>query len=188
MDAPTVLSNSPEDAAVGVPLNASLVANFSEPMDSATLDVTTFTVTAGAAATPVRGTVVYSHSRAVFWPSAHLTRGETYIATITTGAESSATGMGLDENHGWTFDAGTIVEPGTPVDLGTAGNFAILTKAGISTVPSSTILGDIGASPIAATGITEFSLTMDASGVFSTSLQVTGNVYAADYTPPTRRT
>eukprot|EP00445_Apocalathium_hangoei_P043544 CAMPEP_0203971894 /NCGR_PEP_ID=MMETSP0359-20131031/98721_1 /ASSEMBLY_ACC=CAM_ASM_000338 /TAXON_ID=268821 /ORGANISM="Scrippsiella Hangoei, Strain SHTV-5" /LENGTH=54 /DNA_ID=CAMNT_0050909903 /DNA_START=21 /DNA_END=182 /DNA_ORIENTATION=+ len=30
------------------------------------------------------------------------------------------------------------------VDLGTAGNFAILSKAGISTVPTSAITGDIG--------------------------------------------
>ena len=44
-----------------------------------------------------------------------------------------------------------------PVNLGTAGNFVILSKSGISTVPSSVLTGDIGVSPIAHTAITGFS-------------------------------
>jgi hypothetical protein len=182
--APTVTSNVPDVDASGVPLNTSIVANFSEPMDAATLDGTTFKVTFGVGAVPVVGTVLYSDSSAVFWPEEHLEVGGTYTATVTTGAESSATGEGLFEDHSWTFDTGDTLEAGTPVNLRTAGDFAILSKAGISTVPDSTILGDIGVSPAAATAITEFSLTMDASGVFSTSDQVTGSVFAADYTPP----
>jgi hypothetical protein len=74
---------------------------------------------------------------------------------------------------------------GNPVNLGTAGRYAVLSEAGISTVPPSAITGDMGVSPIAATGITGFSLTLDASNVFSTSPQVTGKVYAADYASPT---
>src|ERR1041384_2343624 len=74
---------------------------------------------------------------------------------------------------------------GNPVNLGPAGGYAILSQAGISTVPPSAITGDMGVSPIAATGITGFSLTLDASNVFSTSPQVTGKVYAADYASPT---
>ena len=72
-----------------------------------------------------------------------------------------------------------------PVNLGTAGNFAILAKTGISTTGVTSITGDIGVSPIAATGITGFGLIMDASGTFSTSSLVTGKVYAADYADPT---
>src|ERR1035437_222016 len=37
------------------------------------------------------------------------------------------------------------------VNLGTAGNFVILAKSGISTVPTSAITGDIGVSPIDST-------------------------------------
>jgi Ice-binding-like/Secretion system C-terminal sorting domain len=73
----------------------------------------------------------------------------------------------------------------TPVNLRTAGNFAILTKSGISTIPTSAIIGDIGVSPIDHTAITGFSLTADPSNVFSTSDQVTGKVFAADYADPT---
>jgi hypothetical protein len=71
------------------------------------------------------------------------------------------------------------------VDLGTAGNFVILSKTGISTVPASTITGDLGVSPAAATYITGFSLVADATNVFSTSADVTGKVYAANYASPT---
>lgn len=75
--------------------------------------------------------------------------------------------------------------PLLPVDLGTAGNYVILAKTGISTVPTSDITGDLGISPAAASFITGFSLTLDPSNTFSTSEQVTGRVYASDYDPPT---
>ena len=81
-------------------------------------------------------------------------------------------------------DTGTTTDlaarrAGSPVNLGTAGNFAILAKSGISTVPASAITGDIGVSPIAATAVTGFSLVADASNTFATCSQVTGRVYAA---------
>jgi hypothetical protein len=69
------------------------------------------------------------------------------------------------------------------VRLGTAGNFVILAKTAISTVPASIITGDIGLSPAAESYMTGFSQTK-ATG-YSTSPQVTGFMYAADMTPPT---
>ncbi|WP_255169182.1 ice-binding family protein [Natrononativus amylolyticus] len=77
------------------------------------------------------------------------------------------------------------VEGPAPVDLGTACNFSILAKSGISSVPNSDVAGDIGVSPIGSTAITGFDLTLDESGVYSTSTQVDGRVYAADYAEPT---
>ena len=71
------------------------------------------------------------------------------------------------------------------VKLGLAGSFAILSKSGISTVPPSVITGDIGVSPAAATYMTGFSLTANATNVFSTSTQVIGRAYAANYASPT---
>jgi len=73
----------------------------------------------------------------------------------------------------------------TPVNLGTAGNFVILAKSGISTVPPSVVTGDIGVSPIDSTAITGFSLDLTAASPFATSAQVTGKVYAPDYAVPT---
>jgi hypothetical protein len=71
------------------------------------------------------------------------------------------------------------------VNLGTAANYAILTKAGISTVPSSSITGNIGVSPAAGIYMTGFNFTADSSAKFSTSSQVTGFAYAPTDTPPT---
>src|ERR1035437_9786749 len=72
-----------------------------------------------------------------------------------------------------------------PVNLGTAGNFVILAKSGISTVPPSVITGDIGVSPIHSSAITGFALDLTAGSAFATSTQVTGKVYAPDYAAPT---
>jgi hypothetical protein len=71
-----------------------------------------------------------------------------------------------------------------PVSLGASGAFVILAKSGISTVPQSAVTGNIGVSPIARGGITGFSETMDVSNTFSTSTQVVGRLYAADYASP----
>ncbi len=71
------------------------------------------------------------------------------------------------------------------VNLGTAGNFVILAKTGISATGTTHITGDIGISPAAASFITGCGLIMDVSNMFSTSSMITGNVYAANYTSPT---
>ncbi|MEZ4398929.1 MAG: ice-binding family protein [Kofleriaceae bacterium] len=181
---PTVVARSPADAATDVARNLSVSATFSEVMDPATLTAATFTLTVGAPAVPVAGTVIYRDLTAVFWPTAHLPSGGTFTATITTGATSAA-GVGLAAASSWTFTTGTTLAPGLPVALGTAGGYALLAKSGISTVPTSAVTGDLGVSPVAASSITGFSLTADASNVFATSPQVTGRVYAADYAPPT---
>jgi hypothetical protein len=91
---------------------------------------------------------------------------------------SDAADAGRDAQRG---DAASTLA----VDLGTAGNYVILAKSAVSTVPTSAVTGNIGLSPAAATFITGFSLTMDSTNVFSTSPQVTGMLYAADYAVPT---
>lgn len=87
-----------------------------------------------------------------------------------------------------TLGAGQTVRAGSglaPVDLGAAAPFVILTKTGITNVPASHITGNLGVSPLAATGITGFSLILDSTNRFSTSTQVTGRIFAADYASPT---
>ncbi|KII84076.1 hypothetical protein PLICRDRAFT_118405, partial [Plicaturopsis crispa FD-325 SS-3] len=69
----------------------------------------------------------------------------------------------------------------TAVDLGTAADYSVLTQSGITNVPTSSIAGNIGVSPIDSTAITGFDLILDSSGDFSKSTQVSGNVYAANY-------
>jgi hypothetical protein len=67
------------------------------------------------------------------------------------------------------------------VHLGTACNYAILAKTGISTVPNSVIAGDIAVSPIAASAITGFGLLLDSGEQYSTASQFTGRAYGACY-------
>src|SRR5690349_4075635 len=114
---PTVLSSTPLDIATDVPVNGNASATFSEAMDSATLTVTSFTVTSGLPAVEVAGTVIYANSKATFWPSAHLADNTTYTATITTGA-TSVPGVALGSNYVWSFTTGVTVEPGLAVNLG----------------------------------------------------------------------
>ena len=58
------------------------------------------------------------------------------------------------------------------VNLGTAGNFVILTKSGITDVPTSAVTGDVGTSPI--TGAADH----------LTCTEVTGTIYSVDAAGP----
>lgn len=72
----------------------------------------------------------------------------------------------------------------TGVYLGSAGNYAILTKTGISSTGATHVTGNIGVSPIAGTAITGFGLKRTAP-TYSTSSMVTGRIFAANYAAPT---
>jgi predicted acyltransferase (DUF342 family) len=74
------------------------------------------------------------------------------------------------------------------LNLGTAGDFVILSKTGISTTGVTQISGDLGVSPAAETYITGFGLARHSSGTYSTSSLVEGGarkIFAADLTSPT---
>jgi hypothetical protein len=103
---PTVISCTPPNGSTGIPLNEVVSVTFSEAMNLATLNTSTFLVTSGPAATPVQGEVVCTNARAVFWPTAHLASSSLLTATITTGAMSAA-GVPLVTNHSWTFTTGS---------------------------------------------------------------------------------
>jgi hypothetical protein len=180
--APLLLSTNPFDGETHVGMSRSVNAYFSEPLDPATVSGDTFSVMVGTDL--VFGTVTLDGAIATFTPAIPLDEGTRYDATLGGGIRDLA-GNAVADDHAWSFTTGTSGAPGFPVDLRSAGDFAILAKTGISSVPGSTITGNIGVSPAAATYITGFSLTADATNVFSTTPQVVGMVYAADYAPPT---
>ena len=181
---PTVVSTLPASGAMSVARNASASVTFNEEMSASSLGVTTFTVTRGTPATLVLGTVIYAGRTATFWPRERFTSDTAYTATITTGALNAA-GIPLATNHVWTFQTGNSSTPGTTVSLGTADNFVLLAESEITNVPTSIITGNVGLSPAVARFITGFSLTVDATDVFATSPQITGQVMAANNTNPT---
>ncbi len=101
------------------------------------------------------------------------------------GSSSSSSSVASPTSAGAGTGAGGLGKGPAPVALGTAGNYVILAKSGISNVPTSAITGDLGLSPAAHSYLTGWALVLDGSGVFATSAQVTGKVYASDYAPPT---
>ena len=181
--APTAIAVTPADMAIGVPINANLTTTFSEPMDPKTITAFSFELKQGA--TPVMGAVTYAGTVATMDPVANLAANTSFTATVTTAVTDKA-GNAMAMKKTWSFKTGTSVSKGPAlVNLGTAGNYVILAKSGIDTVPTSAVTGNIGVSPIDGTGVTGFSLAMDSSNTYATSTQVVGKVFAADYTPPT---
>jgi Ice-binding-like len=61
---------------------------------------------------------------------------------------------GMSSSHPSNTSSATLGTLQAGVNLGLAGNFAILTKSGITNVPNSVITGDIGTSPITGAAIT----------------------------------
>ena len=106
---PTVISTVPLNGATAVPLNQIVSATFSVPMNPATINGTTFTLT-GPGATAVPGLVAYAAigNTLTFTPTANLAPSTLFTATITTGAQNLA-GTGLAANYVWTFTTGTTV-------------------------------------------------------------------------------
>ena len=106
------------------------------------------------------------------------------VVTGPTGSAGATTTPGATLNGATGAGAAPATGPAS-VDLGTAGNYVLLSKSGISTTGTTKITGDIGVSPIAATAITGFGLVLDKSGAFSRSTVVVGKIYAANYAVPT---
>lgn len=180
--APTVTATSPVNSAAGVTRNPSVTATFSEAMNAATLNATTFTLRAGAVA--VAGVVSYTGTTATLNPTAALAPNTLYTAVISTGARDAA-GTALAAARTWTFTTVATSATGpAAVNLGTAGGYVILAKSAVSTTGSTAITGDLGVSPAAASFITGFALSSPPT-TFATSALVTGQVRASDYDVPT---
>jgi len=177
---PTSNSTDPLNNAIDVVRNKVISLNFSEKMNPATINTSTFTLKQGT--TSIAGTVTYSGTKATFTPSNVLAANTNYTATMTTGAKDLA-GNALATNTVWSFTTGSTIANLVAVNIGASGNYVILAKTAITNVPTSTITGDLGLSPAAASYITGFAL-VKATG-FATAAQVTGKIFAADMAAPT---
>jgi hypothetical protein len=176
---PTASATSPLNNATNVARNKVLSVTFSEAMDGSTFNSSTFTLKQGSIL--VTGAVAYSGTTATFTPAALLTAGTVYTATVTSSVKDLG-GNALAAAQEWSFTTGTVAGLSV-VNLGMAGNYAILAETAINNIPNSAITGDLGLSPAATSFITGFALT-NATG-YATSPQVTGKVYAADMASPT---
>lgn len=171
------------------PLTVSMTSNKNITANFTAIPVNSFTLTVNA----VNGSVTKVANQPTY------TSGSTVVLTATPAAgytfsswSGDATGsvnpltvtMNANKNITANFTPLAPVGP-TAVNLGTAGDFAILTKSGISTTGVTSITGDIGVSPAAATALTGFGLIMDTNGQSSHTPIVTGKAYASDYAAPT---
>ncbi|MEO6353416.1 MAG: ice-binding family protein [Burkholderiaceae bacterium] len=198
--------NSTSGVAEGILNGTSLItANFGTKSDTATLTVTGATLVS-IAVTPATASVRIGDVQPFMATATYsdtTTRDVTTSSSWTSGTPSVATvistsGVATGVASGTSVitalfkgqsDTGNLTVIGAagpaPVILGTAGNFVMLAKTGISTTGTTAVIGDIGVSPAAASFITGFGLIMDSTNAFSTSTLVTGKVYAADYAVPT---
>lgn len=104
---PEITVTVPADAATDVPVNFKAAAAFSEALDPATINATTFTVT-GPSGIPTAGTVTYDakNSIATFTPAENIATDATYTAIISTGIKDLA-GNSPDSSYQWSFRTGS---------------------------------------------------------------------------------
>ena len=187
---PATVSNSvTTQAQTGVAATTSPLQSTSETLSVAS--TTTTQMTTASATSAVTTSPTASSSSTAGTPVTTTTSGAT---ASTTSASSSTTSQSISTVTG---SATTTVSTTTSsssaaggagpaaVNLGTAGNYVILSKSGISTTGTTSITGNLGVSPISSTAVTGFGLVMDSSGQFSTSSLVSGKVYASNYAVPT---
>jgi hypothetical protein len=113
--APTVTSTAPANGATRVALATNVSATFSEAMDGATLNTSTFTLVRQDTTTVVAAALTYDATtkKAVLDPNANLAEGATYIATVkggTNGAKDLA-GNALTVDKVWSFTTEPVAEP-----------------------------------------------------------------------------
>jgi len=151
---PSASPVTPLSGAIACP-NGTVTASFSVPMNPATINGTTFTLT-GPGTTPVTGVVTYdaTSNNAVFTPSSALALNTPYTATITTGA-TDVYGVGLASNFAWTF---------------TTNNAPCVAPQVISEVPASGAAGVCPSSVVTAT----FSEAMNPATINATTFTLTG--------------
>ncbi|MCX5839693.1 MAG: Ig-like domain-containing protein [Deltaproteobacteria bacterium] len=96
---PTVTSTIPANAATDVSLGTTIQAAFSDIMDAATINGSTFLMSEG-----ITGTVTYNSISkiATFKPLKDLSKNTTYTVTLTTGIRN-AMGNALASNYAWSF-------------------------------------------------------------------------------------
>lgn len=106
--APTVSATEPADAATDIALDTSISVNFSEAVDSASVNGTSFILTGGT--TQVIGVVTSAGATATFTPDGDLAASTLYTATLTTAiVDVSTSPNALENDYVWSFTTGLSI-------------------------------------------------------------------------------
>ncbi len=132
--APTVISTIPDRDALDVPVNSRLIAAFSEPMATATLNDTNMTLT--QAGNPILGTVSAVGQTVVFRPNSALDSGKVYKATIGTGVTDAA-GNAMAAPYSWDFTTGNSQDMTAPTVISTTPDASAM-NVSVSARPTAT--------------------------------------------------
>jgi C1A family cysteine protease len=102
---PTITNRSPASGATGVAVDTAITVDFSETMNAASINTSSFRLTQGSST--VSGTVTPGSLNATLTPSGSLTPGTTYTVTVTTAVQDDE-GVALASESSWSFTtAGT---------------------------------------------------------------------------------
>jgi hypothetical protein len=155
---------------MGVPSNTAISATFTKSMAPATITGASFTVTCVAPCVSPTGTVNYSVGArtAVYRPSANLTVGDTYTATITT-AVTDLAGNALAGNQALVPAASNYVWTFTAAAPSVAGNVSV-----VSTNPAANANNVCPSAGVNATFAVSSGLRMDPATLTRTTFTVTG--------------
>ena len=105
-NAPDVILTDPVEGASNVALNKAVTADFSTPMNAATVNSTSFLLKQGT--TDITGIVTYLGVKATFTPTADLLPNAVYTATITNSVEDAA-GNAMINDTTWSFATGSLL-------------------------------------------------------------------------------
>ena len=131
---PTVTNTVNANGATGVAVNSKVGATFSEAMDPATIDGTSFSLKQTSNNASVAGSTSYSGTNAVFVPTNALATNTQYTATITTAAKDIA-GNAMEAPKVWSWTTSLAVDTTKPRVIGT------INDDGASNVPINTRVG-----------------------------------------------
>lgn len=109
---PTVTLSDPANNAIGVAIGQAVAITFNKPMDAATINGTSITLSQNSV--NVAGTVTYTSPKATFTPTSPLLPNKLYVVKITTAAKDQS-GNGLAADHTFSFTTGSAPDGVQPL-------------------------------------------------------------------------